>query len=213
MEPQEHVATVRAVEDVGPDTVAIELETPEGFLAYPGQFVLVRATVDGEDVARHYTLSSPEVGESFEVTVGVDPEGDLSPWLADRAAGDELTIEGPFGNVFYDEGGDVVCLAGGPGVGPALAIAERAVAAGQSATIVYEDESPAHEARLAALADGGASVTVVTPGGDSLAAAVGAAIDDGQLYVFGFTPFIDAVEAAVTEAGGDFSAAEVESFG
>ena len=57
--------TVRAVDTVGPDTIALELDTPDGFEAKPGQFVLVSATVDGEELSRYYTLSSPdEIGRA-----------------------------------------------------------------------------------------------------------------------------------------------------
>lgn len=204
--------TVRAVRSVGPNAVALELATPEGFTALPGQFVLVRATVDGEEIARHYTLSSPTVGETFELTVGVDPDGDLSPWLADLTAGDELDIEGPFGDVAYDDDGDVVVLAGGPGVGPAVGIAERARERGHAAAVVYRDDAPIHEDRLAALAAGGADVAVLGDD-DSLAPAVARVADDGDIYVFGFRAFVDDALAAVEAAGGDPDAAAVESFG
>ena len=39
--------TVRAVEDVGPETVAVTFETPEGFAAEPGQFVRVVGEFEG----------------------------------------------------------------------------------------------------------------------------------------------------------------------
>lgn len=204
--------TVRAVTTVGTETIALELETPTGFEAKPGQFVRVYGTVDGEEIARYYTLSSPDIEETFEITVGVDAEGDLSPWLADREEGDTLRIEGPFGNVAYEDG-DVVVLAGGPGVGPAVGIAEAAVAAGNHAAIVYQDDDPAHEERLEALVESGCDVTIVDEGTSAFAEAVASVVDDGQIYVFGFQSFVEAARDAVDDAGGDFDAAEVESFG
>ncbi|PSQ29231.1 oxidoreductase [Halobacteriales archaeon QS_9_68_17] len=201
--------TVREVRSVGTDTVALELETPDGFDAKPGQFVLLRATVDGEEVSRHYTLSSPDVEDTFEITVGVDPDGDLSPWLADLDAGDEVSVEGPFGTVFYEDE-DVVLLAGGPGVGPAVGMGERALADGHDVAIVYQDDSPAHEERLAELSAGGATV-VVTDG--NLDEAVAEVAGGGQVYVFGFREFADDSLAAVEAAGGDPDDAKVENFG
>ncbi|NHN47709.1 oxidoreductase [Halostella sp. JP-L12] len=201
--------TVRDVRSVGADTVALELETPDGFDAKPGQFVLLRATVDGEEVSRHYTLSSPDVEGTFEITVGVDPDGDLSPWLADLDAGDEVSVEGPFGTVFYEDE-DVVLLAGGPGVGPAVGMGERALADGHDVAIVYQDDSPAHEERLAALSAGGATVIVT---GGSLDEAVAEVAGGGQVYVFGFREFVDDSLAAVEAAGGDPDDAKVENFG
>lgn len=213
--------TVRDVRDVGPGTIAMTLETPPAFDAAPGEFVLVRATVPaddaadaagGEEVARHYTLSSPTVEETFEITVGVDPEGDLTPWLAGREPGDELSIEGPFGTVAYEGEGDVVVLAGGPGVGPAVGIAERARSAGNEAAIVYLDESPAHEERLSALAATGAAIHVVGDD-DSFAAAVAEVAELGTPYVFGFKDFCELSLDALEAAGVDPESAEVESFG
>jgi 3-phenylpropionate/trans-cinnamate dioxygenase ferredoxin reductase subunit len=201
--------TVREVRSVGADTVALELETPDRFDAKPGQFVLLRATVDGEEISRHYTLSSPDVEDTFEVTVGVDPDGDLSPWLADLDAGDEVSVEGPFGTVFYEDE-DVVLLAGGPGVGPAVGMGERALADGHDVAIVYKDGSPAHEERLAELSAGGATV-VVTDG--NLDEAVAEVAGGGQVYVFGFREFVDDSLAAVEAAGGDPDDAKVENFG
>jgi ferredoxin-NADP reductase len=218
--------TVRDVTDVGPDTIAMELSTPAEFAADPGEFVLVRATVDvrgdaggssgesdgGEELARHYTLSSPTVGDTFEITVGIDPDGDLTPWLAERSSGDTLAVEGPFGNVAYQGDGDVVVLAGGPGVGPAVGIGERARSAGNDAAIVYLDETPAHEERLSALVDDGASVSIVGDE-DAFADAVADVADRGQVYVFGFKEFCELSLDALEAAGVDPDDALVESFG
>ncbi|WP_439025711.1 FAD-dependent oxidoreductase [Haloarchaeobius sp. DT45] len=209
----ETVVTVGGVRTVGPDTVALDLETPDGFDALPGQFVLLRADIDGEELSRYYTLSSPTVGETFEITVGVDPEGDLTPWLADLEEGAEVRIEGPFGNVSYDDEGDVVVVAGGPGIGAAVAIAERAVEHGHAASVVYQDDEPAHEDRLAALEDAGALVQVFGDDDEAVGDAVAAAADRGELYVFGFQDFCELVTDALADAGVDPDEANVESFG
>lgn len=204
---------VRAVRSVGPDTIALDLESPARFDALPGQFVLVRAELDGEEYSRYYTISSPDVEETFEITVGIEPEGDLSPWLAALEAGDVIRVEGPFGNISYDAtaDGDVVVLAGGPGVGPAVGVAEAALAAGNSVAVVYRDDAPAHEDRLAQLAAGGADVAVVSNG--QFADGVARVYDRGTVFVFGFRDFCDDALSAIDAAGGDSDAAQVESFG
>ncbi|MFD1644627.1 FAD-dependent oxidoreductase [Haloarchaeobius litoreus] len=210
----ERVVTVAAVETVGPDTVAIDVETPDGFEALPGQFVLVRATVDGEELSRYYTLSSPDVDGTFELTVGVDPDGDISPWLADLDIGAELTIEGPFGNVSYDDEGDVVVVAGGPGIGPAVAIAERAVDHGHDAVVLYQDDGPAHTDRLDALGGAGATIHVFDDDvDDDLRDAIGEYGDEGTVFVFGFADFCERATDALETAGLDADEANVESFG
>lgn len=211
----EATVTVTAVEDVGPDTLAIRFEAPEDFSAAPGQFVSLEATVDGEGYRRFYTLSSPTVDEAFEVTVGVDDEegGPFSAHLAALAPGDEMGMSGPFGKNHYDGEGRVVVLAGGPGVGAAVAVAERALAEGGEAAVVYRDDRPAHQARLDALRDRGASVVVTDgPVGAAVADAVTGA-DDELVFVYGFQPFVDEALGALEAAGADPDAAKVESFG
>ena len=209
----ETTVAVRAVREVGTETIALELESPDGFDARPGQFVKLGMTVDGEEFDRFYTLSSPDVGETFEITVGIDPEGELAPHLADLAEGDSVEISGPFGRSYYEDESRVVVLAGGPGVGPAVGIGERALADGNEVAIVYRDDDPAHEGRLSTLAAGGADVFIVKNG--SLGAAVSDAVGDGegQVFVYGFTDFLDEALAALSETGYDADEAKAENFG
>jgi len=205
--------TVAAVEDVGPDTIAVDFESPPDFQARPGQFVKLIMEVDGETEPRFYTISSPDVAGTFEVTVGIDPEGEVTPQLRSLSAGDEVAVSGPFGNASYEGESRVLVLAGGPGVGPAVGIAERALADGNGAAVVYRDDAPVHEQRLAALANDGASVAVLGPA-DPLADAVADALtDDTQVFVYGFADFLDDATAAIEAAGGDPEAAKVENFG
>jgi cytochrome-b5 reductase len=207
--------TVLAAREVGPDTVALEFETPAGFDAEPGQFVRLTGSVDGEEYSRFYTLSSPAVTDSFEVTVGIDADeaGPFSERLAALAPGDELGLTGPFGDQHYDGEERVVVLAGGPGVGPAVGIGERALADGAAVAVVYRDEAPAHTDRLDALREAGADV-VVTDG--PIESAVAAAVTGGpdeQVFVYGFADFVAAARAALSAAGADPDDAKVESFG
>ena len=203
---------VRSVRTVGPDTVALELETPDGFDAEPGQFVQLAATLDGEEITRHYTLSSPDSDETFEVTVEVDPDGSLSPYLADLDPGDAVEIAGPFGDAYYEGEDSVVVLAGGPGVGPAIGIGERAQANDGNVTIVYEDDQPVHEDRLAALSAAGATVAITTDasGEDVIALLANAT---GRVFVYGFADFLDEATAALDVAGLSPEDAKTENFG
>ncbi|AXR82034.1 FAD/NAD binding oxidoreductase [Natrarchaeobaculum sulfurireducens] len=206
--------TVDDVREVGSDTVALELETPNDFDALPGQFVLLRAAPEGEEVARHYTLSSPTVAETFELTVGIDPDGDLSPWLADLEGGETVHVEGPFGTITYEGDGEVVAIAGGPGVGPAVSIAEAAQEAGHDAVVIYQDDDPAHEDRLEALEASGVAVYVLAAdANDELADAIASHVDDGQVYAFGFADFVTGVTETIEDAGGDPDDALIENFG
>jgi len=205
--------TVAAVADVGPQTVAIELDAPASFDAAPGQFVLVRRP--GEDDAGYYTISSPEVAETFEITVGYpadeSPDESLGTWLARREVGDEIEIEGPLGTIEYRGEGDVVVYAAGPGIGPAVGVAERAIESGRDATVVYRGDMPPHRVRLDALAEAGATVAIVD-GLDELDADH-PSVPTPAVYVFGFDDFVAEARALLEAAGRDPAEAAIESFG
>jgi 3-phenylpropionate/trans-cinnamate dioxygenase ferredoxin reductase subunit len=207
---------VAAVDAIGPDSVAITFETPPEFGAAPGQFVKLSFEVDGDDVSRFYTISSPDVEGTFEITVEIDPEGEVGPLLSELAAGDEVRVAGPFGDAYYEDEDSVVVLAGGPGVGPAVGIAERAVADGGRAAVVYRDDAPVHTDRLGVLMDDGVSVEILAPDeslDDTVAAALDSVGTDPQVFVYGFADFLDDATAALSAADYDADAAKVENFG
>jgi len=141
---------VEGIRDVGEGTVAIDLPTPDGWSIKPGQFVQIGAPVGEEFIVRHYTVSSPYNDGGFEITVGVDPDGDLSPVLAELEEGDYVSVDGPYGRSYYEGEDRVVVLAGGPGVGPAVGIAERVADehGAENTAVVYRDVEHAHLDRL-----------------------------------------------------------------
>lgn len=209
MEPTE--TRIVAVREVGPDTVAVDLESPTGFDAQPGQFLKVEATVEGEHVTRFYTLSSPDAEDTVEITIGIDPEGTLGPWIADTdREGDTVRIEGPYGSAHYEGEPASLVLAGGPGVGAAVGIGERAIADGNDATIIYRDDQPVHEDRLASLEQEG--VTVIVTGG-GIDDHVADHLADQQVFVYGFQDFVTGALDTIENAGGDSDAAKVENYG
>lgn len=204
---------IAAVEDVGTDAIAIEFETPDEFDAHPGQFVKLIVTADGEETSRFYTISSPTVSDTFELTIEIDPDGDVTPLLAELQAGDEVVLSGPYGNAFYEGESDVLILAGGPGVGPAVGIAQRVVDDGGDAAVVYRDDDPIHEKRLDALRESGAKITVI-PDGTPLDEPVASLLSPGaQVFVYGFADFLDDSMDAIAAAGGEPDTAKVENFG
>jgi ferredoxin-NADP reductase len=210
-------ATVSSVETVGRDTYALRFDAPDGFAAEPGQFVKLGTEIDGESVARFYTLSSPTVGDSFEVTVGIDPDegGEFSAFLADAEAGTEMTLSGPFGDQHYDGEPRAVVIAGGPGVGPAVAIAERPLDDGAEAAVVYRDDDVSHADRLDRLEERGAAIRLLDadePLDDAVAEALTGS-EGETVFVYGFADLVADAEAAIEAAGGDADAAKVENFG
>ena len=98
-----HSLTVVDVVDETADTRSFVLEVPPrlaGTFAYAaGQFCTFRATIDGESVARCYSMSSsPDVGDPLTTTVKRVPEGRMSNWMNDTlAAGDTIEVMRPAG--------------------------------------------------------------------------------------------------------------------
>jgi 3-phenylpropionate/trans-cinnamate dioxygenase ferredoxin reductase subunit len=213
MDPTETI--VESVRDVGPDAIALTLETPDEFDAQPGQFLKLVFEIGEQTHPRFYTISSPRVGGTFETTVGIDPEGDVSPRLTALESGDSITVAGPFGSAYYEADSRSVILAGGPGVGPAVGIAERALADGNEAAIVYRDDEPMHEERLDDLRERGAFVRVLGED-ETLTDAASEAItcaDGEQVFVYGFADFLSAATDAIGAAGGAPDEAKMENFG
>lgn len=208
-------AVVAAVESVGTDAVAVSFESPPEFDARPGQFVRLGAEVDEEHRQRFYTVSSPSTAETFEVTVTVDGDegGPFSPYLAAAEPGDAFDLDGPFGDAAYDGQEQSVVLAGGPGVGPAVAIGEAALSDGNGAAIVYRDSVPIHSERLDALNADGVPVTTL-PADAALTDAVADAVAAGDtVFVYGFAEFVEDARAAVEAAPAEPATIHVESFG
>ncbi|HET7322997.1 MAG TPA: FAD-binding oxidoreductase [Halococcus sp.] len=206
---------VRAVRRVGPDAVALDIETPDGFDAQPGQFIKLSLDIGGERRSRFYTLSSPTVEDTFEITVGVEPGGDVGPYLADLESGDTIELAGPFGNAYYEDESHTTILAGGPGIGPAVGIAERTLDDGGETAVIYRDDEPIHEQRLASLREAGAFVSVLTED-ENLTESVESALTgtaDEQVFIYGFAEFLDAATDALQTVGGTPDRAKVENFG
>ncbi len=126
-----------AVKRVSPEAagaVAITFAIPEAererFAFEPGQFLTLRATIDGQDVRRNYSISSPRsrLARNGELEIGIRPvEGGLfSNWAA-RAikAGDTLQVKPPDGRFVVKKKRAIhrVGFAAGSGITPILCIA------------------------------------------------------------------------------------------
>lgn len=202
---------IESITDVGQDTFALEFVTPSNFEAHPGQFILVRAEIDGEEKTGYYTLSSPDVKNTFEVTVAITPGGTLGPWLVDRKVGESITVEGPYGDIQYLGNTDAVVLAEGPGIGPAVGIAERATSKGKNARIIHTEASPPHAERLNSNQNDYVSVTQASTTKELLNEL--ANVSNEQIYVFGFEEFVEKAKEALEKADIGPASAEIESFG
>ena len=126
-----------AVKRVSPEAagaVAITFDIPpaerERFTFEPGQFLTLRATIDGQDVRRNYSISSPRsrLARDGELEIGIRPvEGGLFSNWATRAikAGDTLQVMPPDGRFVVRKKRALhrVGFAAGSGITPILSIA------------------------------------------------------------------------------------------
>jgi ferredoxin-NADP reductase len=202
---------VTDIETVGDSVVAVKLETPPEFDADPGQFILVRATLSGETETSYYTLSAPRVGDTFEITVAINPDGTVGPWLAEKETGDSIEIEGPYGDIAYTGQKDALVLASGPGIGPAVGIGERAHEMDKNVTIIINNADPPHQTRLNSLENDGAKIVV--RGSDEAMIDTPEARSDISVYVFGFQSFVEDARHSLTASGFEREDIEIENFG
>jgi NAD(P)H-flavin reductase len=63
----------------------------------PGQFVSVVEEVDGEEVARPYSIASPRGGNRFALCLNCVPDGPLSSFLFTLRPGEEVEMHEPLG--------------------------------------------------------------------------------------------------------------------
>jgi ferredoxin-NADP reductase len=124
--PFEGELRCRRVRRVTHDVVEVTLEPTggESFAFAPGQYLTLRASIEGEPVERCYTISSPPTRPHLlTITVKRVPYGPMSGWLHDRlAVGDRLWASGPMGGFSVREhpSSSYLLLSGGSGITPTL---------------------------------------------------------------------------------------------
>ena len=132
--PRFHKLKVKRVSPEAAGSVAITFDIPadlrEAFTFEPGQFLTLRADINGQDVCRNYSISSPRsrLAKQGEVEVGIRPvEGGLfSNWAATQVkAGDTMKVMTPDGRFVIKKQRALhrVGFAGGSGITPILSIA------------------------------------------------------------------------------------------
>jgi ring-1,2-phenylacetyl-CoA epoxidase subunit PaaE len=131
--PRFHELTVARITPEAAGAVAISLQVPqalqESFQFQPGQFLTLRATIDGSDVRRSYSISSTRqhLQAQGELEVGIRPVqgGVFSNWAATQLkAGDTLKVMSPEGRFVSQRPRALhrVGFAAGSGITPILSI-------------------------------------------------------------------------------------------
>jgi len=122
------------IAEIVPETAeanSIRFEIPpelrEVFAFRAGQHLTLRATIDGEEVRRNYSLCTAPADSDWMVTVKRIGGGLFSNWVGDRLkAGDTIDVMVPHGSFTTDfkEGNrrHLVAIAGGSGITPVISL-------------------------------------------------------------------------------------------
>jgi toluene monooxygenase electron transfer component len=134
-------ATLTSVSEIAPGMgeFVFRTEAPAQFLA--GQFAILRPP--GAEGWRAYSMSNlPNDQGEWRFVVRRTAAGKGSNAMFDALrVGDTLTIDAPYGRAYWrsDNARDIVCVAGGSGIGPIASIVKAALADGNQRRIhVFE---------------------------------------------------------------------------
>jgi ring-1,2-phenylacetyl-CoA epoxidase subunit PaaE len=126
-----HTLTVASVEPLTDDSVAVTFDIPEdlatAFAHMPGEHLIVRATIDGEDVRRSYSICSPVGASSPRVGIKLLKGGAFSTFAHEHlSAGDVLEVTPPAGEFTLEPSASnrshYVAFAAGSGITPVLSM-------------------------------------------------------------------------------------------
>jgi 3-ketosteroid 9alpha-monooxygenase subunit B len=226
-----HALELANVVEETADARSFVLEVPpalaERFAYRAGQFCTFRATIDGEAVARCYSMSSsPEAGEPLTVTVKRVAGGRMSNWMNDRLApGDMIDVLVPAGMFVLRAAEEpIVAFAGGSGITPVVSIVKTALLTTTREIVLVYANRDAQSVIFAETFD-----ALRAEWGDRLrlhhhldsesgfldAAACAEFIGDridADFYVCGPGPFLAVVEAGLAERGVDPDRVFIERF-
>jgi ring-1,2-phenylacetyl-CoA epoxidase subunit PaaE len=122
------------VAEIVPETAdanSIRFEIPtelrDAFAFRAGQHLTLRATIDGEEVRRNYSLCTAPAEQDWMVTVKRIGGGLFSNWIGDRLkAGDTIEVMVPHGSFTTDfdpaRARHLVGIAGGSGITPVVSL-------------------------------------------------------------------------------------------
>jgi ring-1,2-phenylacetyl-CoA epoxidase subunit PaaE len=156
MIPKFHQLTISHLERFGDFAMALGFAVPDelagAYRFLPGQYLTLRADIDGEEVRRPYSICTPPHSGVLGVGIKHVEGGRFSTHaLANLAVGDSIDVMTPQGRFVHadqtdDAAGDILLLAAGSGITPILSIAETALATGHPGTrvtLVYGNRNSA----------------------------------------------------------------------
>jgi ferredoxin-NADP reductase len=208
-----------------PNMVRLRMLVEDRHRHWPGQHYLIRLRAPDDYTAqRSYSIASDDTDPLVEFLVERLPNGEISEFLADVAeVGDVLEMRGPIGRWFrWDTYTPALCLVGGTGVVPAVAMTRAARRLGREdlLRVVAVGRSPEELPYAGELAQAGARIAFTrhptsarSPGPPTRAEVTPLLVDTELAYVCGSSRFAQFAEALLIESGVSPTSIRVEQFG
>ncbi|GAA4115650.1 1,2-phenylacetyl-CoA epoxidase subunit PaaE [Enteractinococcus coprophilus] len=158
--------TVSEIRQLTDDAIEVAFAIPEelqdDYNYVPGQYVALRATIDGEEVRRSYSICAEPVPGEIRVAIKRDFGGLFSTWAHETLkAGDTINVMNPQGaftsrmhstalndpeaivEAHENDGGHFVAIAAGSGITPIMSIVATVLKSTDNTTIdlIYANRS------------------------------------------------------------------------
>jgi ring-1,2-phenylacetyl-CoA epoxidase subunit PaaE len=147
-----HSLTIYQVTKITPLAVEIVLDIPSSleqqFQYVSGQYLTLKATINGNEVRRAYSLSSSPSQERLSVVVKAVEQGVFSNYALTLRAGDQLEVAAPQGLFIHKvnkEPKDYLAIAAGSGITPIISIIKTTLAQESESkfALIYGNQSVA----------------------------------------------------------------------
>lgn len=153
-EPAFHALKLRSVAPETDSAITLEFAVPsalaETFRFRPGQYLTLRAEVDGQELRRCYSICSGLDDGRLQVAIKRINGGAFSTWAHTALrAGDTVDVAAPQGNFRVDpdpaQARRCMCIAAGSGITPVMSITKSLLARepGSEVTLIYGNQRTA----------------------------------------------------------------------
>ena len=118
----------------------LPLDLLDRFVFNPGQYITVKAFLDGDDIRRSYSIcSSPEDANYISIGVKKIPGGKMSTFLTqDVKELDVLDVMPPMGSFVLEDQSSIVAICAGSGITPILSMIKKGTA---DVKLIYGNKS------------------------------------------------------------------------
>ena len=153
MAPRFHALRIASLRRETADAVSLAFDVPDVLRAAyrfaPGQYLTLRATIDGEDIRRSYSICSGLDDGELRVAIKRVEGGMFSTWANEALqVGDELNVmtpDGRFGVPIEPDGARLlVAFAAGSGITPILSILKTVLFARTRQPVLLVLRQPIH---------------------------------------------------------------------